>query len=262
MGIVNVTPDSFSGDGVAADVAAAARVAREHELNGADIVDIGGESTRPGAEPVPLEDELSRVIPAIKAVRDSVSIPISVDTTKAEVAEQALQAGATVVNDVSGLEADPRMMEVVACLADGVVIMHSRKRRTCDDVMLDVLQFLRESLRNASSSGVRREGIVVDPGFGFSKKPEENLAMLRRLAEMKVLGLPILVGTSRKSTIGKVLCAEADDRLEGTAATIAVAIANGADIIRVHDVRPCARVARMTDAIVRGWRPDSAKAHA
>jgi len=257
MGIINVTPDSFSGDGVSTDVDAAVAAARRHEVDGADIVDVGGESTRPGFEPVPIEEELRRVIPAIRAIKDSVAIPISVDTTKATVAEQSLQAGATVVNDISGMAGDPGMIEVVAEHRSGVIVMHSRRHRRHDDVMHDVLDFLTESLNKAVLGGVALNVIVVDPGFGFAKRPEENLDILRRLGEMRALGSPILVGTSRKSTIGKVLGTEVDHRSEGTAATNAIAIAHGADMIRVHDVRAGHLVARMTDAIVRGWSADS-----
>jgi dihydropteroate synthase len=262
MGIVNVTPDSFSGDGVSVDVGAAVDAARRHQTGGADIVDVGGESTRPGFQPVPLEEELRRVIPAVRAIRDSVSIPISVDTTKAAVAEQALRAGATVVNDISGLTEDPHMIEVVARHRSGVIVMHSRRRRRHDDVMQDVLDLLTESLKKAELASVPSQGIVLDPGFGFAKKPEENLDILRRLGELKSLGFPILVGASRKSTIGKVLGTEVDDRSEGTAATNAIAIANGADMIRVHDARAGSLVARMTDAIVRGWSPDQTQGRA
>jgi dihydropteroate synthase len=256
MGIINVTPDSFSGDGLA-DVDAAVAAARRHELDGADIVDVGGESTRPGFEPVPLREELRRVIPAVRAIRDSVSIPISVDTTKAAVADEALEAGATVVNDISGLGGDPQMIEVVARHRSGLIVMHSRRLRRHDDVMYDVLDFLTGSLDAAVLGGVPLSAVAVDPGFGFAKEPKENLDLLRRLGEMTSLGCPILVGTSRKSTIGKVLGVEVDDRSEGTAATNAIAIAYGADMIRVHDSRAGSRVARMTDAIVRGYLPDS-----
>jgi dihydropteroate synthase len=256
MGIVNVTSDSFSGDGVAVDVEAAVATAGRHAAGGADIVDVGGESTRPGFEPVPVEEEIRRVIPAVTAIRSAVTIPISVDTTKAEVAEQALEAGASVINDISGLVSDPHMIEVVAERQCGVIIMHSRCNRRHDDVMHDILDFLSHSLKRAESAGVPAAGMVIDPGFGFAKKPEENLDILRRLGEMVPLGFPVLIGTSRKSTIGKVLGTDVDDRAEGTAAANTIAIANGADIIRVHDSRAGTLVAKMADAVVRGWPAD------
>jgi dihydropteroate synthase len=255
MGIVNVTPDSFSGDGLADDPHAAATYALQQEIDGADMVDLGGESTRPGATPVSVEEELRRVLPALHAMRAVLSVPISIDTTKAEVARQALAAGASIVNDVSGLHAEPAMAEVVREAKAGVIIMHSRRQRIHRDVVTDVLHFLYSAIDEAVAAGIALTAIVVDPGFGFAKSPAENLMLLRRLSELKRLGRPILVGTSRKSTIGKVLDLPVDQRLEGTAATVAVAIANGTDIVRVHDVRPMVRVARMTDAIVRGWTP-------
>lgn len=254
MGVVNVTGDSFSGDGLAAQPEKAASLAREHEMHGADIVDVGGESTRPGATPVPEEEELRRVIPAIESIAAGSSIPVSIDTTKAFVGREALRAGATVVNDVSGLQRDAAMAAVLKETGAGVVIMHSRRARRYPEVVDDVMDFLEGAVAAAVEVGISKDQIVVDPGFGFAKSPEENIALLRHLGRLKVLKLPVLVGTSRKSTIGAVLGLPVDDRLEGTLATVALAIANGADMVRVHDVKAGVRVARMSDAVVRGWQ--------
>ncbi len=253
MGIINVTPDSFSGDGVAGRPDESLRLAESHVAAGADMLDVGGESTRPGHQPVSLEEELERVVSSIQAIRQRIDAPISVDTTKAAVAEQALQAGAMVVNDISGLEKDPGMALLVRETGAGCVIMHSRTKRAQPEVVSEVLDFLREATGTALNRDIDRDQIVVDPGFGFAKNAEENLRLLARLSELRSLGFPILTGTSRKSTIGKVLDLPVEDRLEGTLATVALAIANGADVVRVHDVGPAVRVARMTDAVVRGW---------
>jgi dihydropteroate synthase len=245
MGIINVTPDSFSGDGLAGQTAAAVRHGVAMVEEGADIIDVGGESTRPGAEPVPLEEELRRVVPVVRELAAAVDVPISVDTYKAAVAREALAAGATMVNDISGMRFDPGMAEVVAKSGAGVVLMHilgtPRDMQVdphYDDVMMEI--------------GVERERIVVDPGIGFGKTREHNLEIIRRLGELRSLGMPILLGVSRKSFIGATLDLPPEERLEGTAAAVAIGIANGADIVRVHDVGPMIRVARMTDAIVRG----------
>jgi len=259
MGIVNVTPDSFSGDGVMGVDAARAR-ARDLLAGGADILDVGGESTRPGATPVPVEEELARVIPVVEALAAETDAPISVDTTKAEVARRALRAGAVIVNDVSALEADAAMAAVVADARAAVILMHGYRgappgpqgvlRR---DILAEVTGYLRARVEAAVAAGIPREHILVDPGFGFGKTVQENLDVLRRLAEMRALGRPIVISTSRKGTIGRVLGGlPVHERVEGTAATVAVSIVHGADVVRVHDVRAMARVARMTDAIVRG----------
>lgn len=255
MGIVNVTPDSFSGDGLVDDVSAATQLAACQVADGADLIDVGGESTRPGHTPLALDEELGRVMPTVTGIRGAVHVPISIDTTKAGVARRAIAAGASIVNDVSGLTADASMTAVVRETSVGVVVMHSRRERVRDEVVEDVLHFLDSAINAAVAAGVSLDAIVVDPGFGFAKTATENLELLRRLRELTVLGRPILAGTSRKATIGKVLGLPVGDRIEGTAATVALAIANGADIVRVHDVRSMARVARMTDAIVRGWSP-------
>lgn len=258
MGVINVTPDSFSGDGVACDVEGVLERARRFVAEGADIIDIGGESTRPGHTPISAEEELRRVRPVIERLAAALEVPISIDTYKAGVAAQALAAGAVMVNDIWGLGADPEMAQVVAEHGVPVVIMHNQHGTLYRDLMADSIRTLREGIDTALAAGVRWENIIVDPGIGFGKTKDHNLEAIARLSELKVLGRPILIGTSRKSVIGLVLGLPVDQRLEGTAATVALAIANGADIVRVHDVREMARVARMTDAVVRGpWHASS-----
>ncbi len=259
MGIVNVTPDSFSDAGRHATTQAAVDHARRLADEGADIIDIGGESTRPGAEAVPVDEEMARVIPVLEGLASDLPVPISVDTYKAEVAEAALAAGAQMINDISALRLDRRVGGVVARAGVPLVLMHMKglprdmqENPQYDSVMADILGFLRDAVARAEACGIRRDNIVVDPGIGFGKTVAHNLEILRRLGEFRSLGLPILVGTSRKSLIGRVLDLPVDQRLEGTAATVALAVASGADIVRVHDVQYMARVARMADAIVRG----------
>jgi dihydropteroate synthase len=252
MGIINVTPDSFSGDGLAGQLDAIVERARAMVAAGADVIDVGGESTRPGHVPVPVEEELQRVIPAVEALAKAVTVPISIDTSKAIVAEAALRAGASVINDVRGLQADPDMARVAADWGVPVVVMHDRTIESTERLIPDIVRELARRIEHALAAGIAWERIIVDPGFGFGKTPERNLVLLRRLRELTVLGRPILVGTSRKSMIGHVLGTPPGDRLEGTAATVALAIANGADIVRVHDVPQMVRIVRMTDAVVRG----------
>ncbi|MFN3338048.1 MAG: dihydropteroate synthase, partial [Thermomicrobium sp.] len=229
------------------------RRARAMVEAGADLLDVGGESTRPGHVPVLAEEELRRVIPAIRAIREALpEVPISIDTNKAVVAEAALAAGATMINDVRGLAGDPDMPAVAAQAGVPVVIMHDLEIQRADELVPRLIRDLAIRIERALAAGVRWEHIIVDPGFGFGKEPELNLLLLRRLRDLTVLGRPILVGTSRKRTIGYVLGTPPEDRLEGTAATVALSIANGADIVRVHDVREMVRVVRMTDAVVRG----------
>ncbi len=260
MGILNVTPDSFSGDGIADDVEAAVAYARSLVAQGADILDIGGESTRPGSDEISVEEELRRVVPVVRRLAAESPAPISIDTAKAEVAEAALAAGAHIVNDITGLRADPAMAEIAARAGAGVVAMHilGRPRTmqvapTYEDVLLEVAEYLAGSVELAIAAGVRRDRIVVDPGIGFGKTLEHNLEILRRLAELRALGQPVLVGTSRKRFIGRLLGdAPPAERVEGTGATVALAIAAGADIVRVHDVAPAEKVARVADAMVRG----------
>ena len=262
MGILNVTPDSFAGDGTAHDPARAIEVGRRLVADGADILDIGGESTRPGATPVTAEEEMRRVVPVIEGLMTEVMAPISIDTTKPEVARAALEAGAQIVNDVNGLQVHPQLAQLAAECRAPIVVMHTRgtpeimmSLAEYDDVVAEVVRSLAKSVEIACSAGVLRDQVIVDPGIGFAKNVDHNLEIMRRLGEFKALGQPILVGTSRKSFIGHVLDLEVSDRLEGTAATVALSISQGADIVRVHDVKATARVARMTDAILgREWR--------
>lgn len=251
MGIINATPDSFSGDGRAGDIDSMAALARSFEAAGADIIDVGGASTRPGAEPVPPDVEQARVIPAIEAIRSATSLPISVDTYHAAVAAAALAAGADAVNDIWGLRHDPAMASIVSKHGAALVAMHNQRGREPRDVVDDIAEGFRASLRLAADAGIPDARIVLDPGFGFGWSPGQNLEMIRRLPELWAFGLPLLVGPSRKSTIGLVLDLPVEERLEGTAAAVALAIAAGADIVRVHDVREMARVATVADAIVR-----------
>jgi dihydropteroate synthase len=255
MGVLNVTPDSFSGDGLGLDLEAAVAQGRRFEEEGADILDVGGESTRPEFEPIPLEEELRRVVPVVRRLAAETALPVSIDTYKPEVAEAAIAAGAHLLNDVWGFrhEGDgDRLARLAAARGLPAVVMHNQRGRQFHDVIGDLLAGFRESLRIAREAGVPEERLIVDPGFGFGWDEKQNLEMLRRLAELRVLGRPVLIGTSRKSTIGKVLDLPVEERLEGTAATVAIAIANGADIVRVHDVQAMVRVARMADAVVRG----------
>lgn len=252
MAILNITPDSFSGDGLLGAGKGIVAVAREALAGGAGILDLGAESTRPGHAPVTAGEELARLLPALRAVRAETNALISVDTSKAAVAQAALAAGADLVNDVRGLVADPEMAAVVAAAGVPVILMHDVPPDPSVDLMVSILRELWRRLDRAVAAGVAWERTIVDPGFGFGKDWRQNLELLRRLGELRALGRPILAGTSRKSTIGRVLGLPESDRVEGTAATVSLAIAGGADIVRVHDVPAMARVARMTDAVVRG----------
>jgi dihydropteroate synthase len=219
---------------------------------GADLLDIGGESTRPGHAAVPADEELRRVVPVIRAVRHALpDVPISIDTTKASVAEAALDAGADVVNDVWGVRSAPRLLELVATRRVPIILMHNRDEARYQDVIAEVVADLERAIDAAVSAGVAEDLIVVDPGIGFGKTAEHNIAVLERLSELRALGRPILLGTSRKSMIGRILDLPAEQRLEGTLATTALGIAAGADIVRVHDVEANRRAARVADAIVR-----------
>lgn len=260
MGILNITSDSFSDGGLYLGLDRAVARAKEMVAEGADIIDIGGESTRPYADPVPLAEEIARVIPVLERLVAEVNVPISVDTYKSEVARQALKRKATIINDISGLKADPQMAEVVAEFGCPVVVMHIKgtpknmqENPVYDDVVGEVMAYLQGSIEMALQAGVQKEKVIVDPGIGFGKTASHSLEILHRLAEFKALGQPILTGTSRKSFIGKVLDLPPAERLEGTAATVALSIAGGADLVRVHDVKAMKRVVRMTDAIIR-WR--------
>ena len=251
MAILNLTPDSFSGDGWLGQEDMAIAWAVAAQAAGADLLDVGGESTRPGHQPVAAVEEMARVVAVIQALARHVSIPISIDTSKADVADAALTAGASMVNDVRGLMADPELAAVVARTGAPVVVMHDVPPDGRGDLVTSVLRELARRLDRALIAGIAWEQLIIDPGFGFSKDWHQSLELLRRLGELTVLGRPILSGTSRKSAIGWVLDVPVDDRLEGTAATVALSIVGKADIVRVHDVRPMVRVARMTDAVVR-----------
>lgn len=272
MGILNVTPDSFSGDGVIAQTAEAfvdqaVAQAEQFIADGADILDVGGESTRPGSQPTSAEEEYRRVVPVIARLRERLSIPISVDTYKADVARAALDAGADLVNDIWGLRMDPEIKRVVAGRGVPVVIMHNRSKPKdaaqsnrlggryvgveYADLLADVIRELREQVDLALDAGVAPEKIILDPGIGFGKTVEQNLELLNRSDELHTLGYPILIGPSRKGFIGYTLDLPAQERVEGTAAAVAVSIVRGADIVRVHDVKAMVRVARMTDAVTR-----------
>ena len=269
MGILNATPDSFSGDGLYAENAQNTLVqARAFVDAGADILDVGGESTRPGSAPVDADEEMRRVIPVIRAIAEQMpETLISIDTYKAKVAEAALEAGAHIVNDVWGLRADSQLASVVATFGCPVILMHNRSNPASvevreqlgnayigadyGDLLEEVKAELLESVQIAEQAGVTREAIILDPGIGFGKTVEQNLELNNRLDEIRELGYPILLGPSRKSFIGYTLDLPADERVEGTAASVAIGIARGADIIRVHDVLEMTRIARMTDAIVR-----------
>jgi dihydropteroate synthase len=252
MAVLNVTPDSFSGDGLAGHVdLAIAAGTRAAEL-GAKILDLGAESTRPGHTPVPAEQQLERLLPVLEAIRPRTEILISVDTSKARVAEAALMAGANLVNDIRGFTDDPELADVVAGAGVPVVLMHDVKPEPGVDIVSSMLRELSRRLDFAVSRGVPWEHLIIDPGFGFGKDWRQNLELLRRLGEFRALDRPILAGLSRKSVIGRVLGLPEQQRLEGTAAVVTLAIAGGADIVRVHDVEAMTRVVRMSDAVVRG----------
>ena len=271
MGILNVTPDSFSGDGLLAGradgraavgdgapaVAAAVALARQMTDEGADVLDIGGESTRPGHDLVDDGAEIERVVPVIRAIRAALpAMALSVDTTKVAVAAAALDAGADLVNDVRGVDAGDDLLGLVAERRVPIILMHQRAEARYTNLMAEILADLQRAIEHALRAGIGWDSIVVDPGFGFGKTPAHNLVLLRELEALRVLGRPIVLGTSRKSTLGKVLDLPAGERLEATLATTALGIAAGVDMVRVHDVRPNVRVARMTDAIVRIDAPD------
>lgn len=251
MGILNITPDSFSDGGNYTSIDEAVKRAKEMIELGADIIDIGGESTRPGHAPVDPFEEINRVVPIIERLTREFEIPISVDTSKAIVAQKALAAGACIVNDIWGFQKDENLAKVVSESSAGAILMHNSLDTNYSDVCGDTIRFLKKSIEIAERAGIRRNSIMIDPGIGFGKTTEQNLEVMRRLKELSALGYPVLIGTSRKSMIGKVLDLPVDDRLEGTAATIALGIANGVDFVRVHDVGQMVRVARMTDAMVR-----------
>lgn len=254
MGVINVTPDSFAGDAIDHDVPAALERARAFVEAGADILDIGGESTRPHSTVISADEEAARVLPVLEAVCPAVGVPVSVDTRKAEVARRALDAGAVIVNDVWGLRGDPGMAGVLAERPEAALIaMHNQRGTEYGDLMEEICAGLRESIRIAQAHGVAAERIVVDPGFGFGKTPAQNLELMRRLGELRGLGRAILLGPSRKSTIGAILDgAPPRERVEGTLALLALGVAAGVSVVRVHDVREAVRAVRVADAVVRG----------
>jgi dihydropteroate synthase len=274
LGILNVTPDSFSGDGLLAardrgraaapdsaplagdPVAAALALARRMVDEGADLLDVGGESSRPGHAPVDAVEEAARVVPVIRALRAALpGVPLSIDTTKPFVAAAALDAGAHLLNDVWGVAADDGMVHVAAERGVPLVLMHNRAEARYTALMAEIIADLQRAVDRAVGAGVAWERVIVDPGFGFGKAPPHNLALLRELAALRLLGRPVLLGTSRKSTLGKVLDLPPGERKEATVATTVLGVAAGVDLVRVHDVQPNVRAARMADAVVRGWRP-------
>jgi dihydropteroate synthase len=264
MGVINVSPDSFSGDGLAGVEEAVAR-AKQLASEGADIIDIGGESTRPGSVPVSDGEELRRVMPVVERLAHELPVPLSVDTYKLEVAQRVLDAGAAMINDIWGLQKEPALAELAAQRSVPVILMSNQRDTPCDDIMSAVIADLKRAIKQAMSAGIPWENIIIDAGVGFGKTQQQNLEVMRCLDQLQALGRPILLGSSRKSFIGWVLdlapkqrtdqvafVPPDDQRVEGTAATIAIGIAKGADIVRVHDVRVMARVCKMSDAIVRG----------
>lgn len=253
MGILNVTPDSFSDGGSYVDSQAAIEQAVRMTGDGADIIDVGGETTKPGAVPVAAEVEIKRVIPIIEALSREIRVPVSVDTYRAETAELAIRAGANMINDIWGLKHDPEMAAVISAYNVPVCIMHNRTSGTDygQDLMGKILCELEESILIAKKANIKDENIIIDPGIGFAKTWEQNIKVMRHLEDFKKLGYPVLLGTSRKSFIGRVLELEVSDRLEGTLATTAAGITKGVDIVRVHDVLQNLRVAKMMDSMVR-----------
>ena len=256
MGIINATPDSFSGDGINGNIEAGVSQALSFYSEGADILDIGGESTRPqslygNVKDISGKEEINRVVPLVKEIRARSGGMISVDTSKSAVADAAIKAGANMVNDVWALKKDPEMVEVVASAKVYVVLMHNDSNPFYSDVVYDTIESLKKSVDKAVRDGISEDHIIIDPGIGFGKDMRQNLTILRRLEEYKSIGRPILVGTSRKSTIGNILQVPVHERTYGTAASIAIAIAKGTNIVRVHDVGEMAQVCKMSDAIIR-----------
>jgi dihydropteroate synthase len=248
MGIVNVTPDSFSGDGLGDDQAGAVAQGLRMVKEGADLLDVGGESTRPGHVPINATDEISRTDTVVRRLSRESGVPVSIDTYKLEVAEAGVAAGATILNDIWGLTRSPAMANLAARHDCALVVMHNQDGTDyANDLMEEIKRFLRESARLAEAAGVPRERVIIDPGIGFGKTADQNWVVMRRLDELKELGLPILIGTSRKSFIGKLLDLPVDERVEGTAATVTASVLRGADIVRVHDVEAMTRAARVAD---------------
>jgi dihydropteroate synthase len=262
MGVLNVTPDSFSDGGLFLDTHRAIEHGLRMAEEGADIIDVGGESSRPGSDPVSQDEELGRIIPVIEALASQLSIPISVDTYKAQVAERAIEAGAQMINDISGLRFDPQMPSVAARFDTPLILMHIKgtpktmqQNPSYEDLMGEIITYLREGIALAERvGGVDPHQVIIDPGIGFGKRVEDNLMILKRLPELTCLGRPLIIGTSRKSFIGAVLNREVDQRAIGTLATVAVSALKGAHIVRVHDVGPARQAVDMVDAVVNAER--------
>ncbi|MCM3598917.1 dihydropteroate synthase [Metabacillus idriensis] len=250
MGILNLTPDSFSDGGRFNHIDAALAHAEEMIADGADIIDVGGESTRPGAEYVDAAEEIKRVVPIIEKLSKAINVPISIDTYKADVAEQAILAGATIINDVWGAKADPNMAAVAAKYNVPIVLMHNRQERNYGSLISDMIADLNESVEIVKRAGVQDDKIILDPGIGFAKTMEDNLVVMRNLETFSQLGYPVLLGTSRKTFIGRILDLPPSDRMEGTGATVCLGIEKGCSIVRVHDVQSIARMAKMMDAML------------
>ncbi|RNA66015.1 dihydropteroate synthase [Alteribacter keqinensis] len=250
MGILNLTPDSFSDGGKHGQKSEAVAHALQMIEEGADIIDVGGESTRPGATMVPADEELRRVIEPLKDVRTHVNVPISIDTYKADVARAAIEAGADIINDVWGAKYDPDMARVAAEYDVPIILMHNRETPHYNDLMNDIKDDLNESIDICLSAGVKEERIILDPGIGFAKTYEENLLVMRHVGKITEMGFPVLLGTSRKSLIAKTLNLPVEERMEGTGATVCYGIEKGCDIVRVHDVKPISRMVKMMDAMI------------
>jgi dihydropteroate synthase len=248
MGIVNVTPDSFSGDGLGSDAEAAVEQGMRMTHEGADMLDVGGESTRPGHVPIPSAEEIARTEGVVRRLARDSGVPVSIDTYKLDVAEAGVAAGATIINDVWGLTRSPTIADLAAERQCALVLMHNQDgTEYAGDLMDEIKRFLRASVERAVGAGVPREKVIIDPGIGFGKTADQNWVVMQRLAELKELGQPVLIGTSRKSFIGKLLDLPVDERLEGTTATVVASVLRGADIVRVHDVLQMARAVRVAD---------------
>ncbi|MBM7580676.1 dihydropteroate synthase [Jeotgalibacillus terrae] len=250
MGILNATPDSFSDGGKFNTTEAAVARAKQMAAEGADIIDIGGESTRPGYTPVSIEEEIERVVPVIEAVKREVDLPISIDTFKAQTAEAAVKAGADIINDIWGATYDPKIAEVAAQHNVPIILMHNREKRDYKHFLSDVVSDLEQSITIARDAGVRKEQIVLDPGVGFAKTFEQNVEVTRHVDRIVEMGYPVLLGTSRKSMIGNILGLPADERTEGTGATVCYGIQKGCHIVRVHDVKEIVRMSRVMDTLI------------
>ncbi|MBM7588214.1 dihydropteroate synthase [Bacillus pakistanensis] len=256
MGILNITPDSFSDGGHFYEIERAVAHAKQMVHDGADLIDIGGESTRPGHAPVTVQEEINRVVPVIKAISKAVAVPISIDTYKAETAKQAILAGAHIINDIWGAKKDPNMAKVAAELGVPIILMHNRENRDYQQFIPDVIEDLEESIRIVKESGVREEQIILDPGIGFAKDVKQNIEMMQNLDKVVEMNFPVLLATSRKSTIGHILDLPVEERMEGTGATVCYGIQKGCHMIRVHDVKEMSRMAKMMDALTgrdRKW---------